>query len=228
MKKALRYFSPFEWGLIALSYAAILITFFLFDGENYLNLVSTLVGIASLVFSAKGNPMGPLLMILFASAYGVISFTFSYYGEMITYLGMSLPMSVWAFIAWFRNPSGRGHAETAVGGIRGREWLFLGALTLAVTVAFYFILGALDTPNLIPSTLSVSTSFAACYLTARRSPYFALAYATNDVVLILLWVLATVKDIGYLSVTACFGVFLINDLYSFFNCRRMSKRQNAK
>ena len=120
MKKALRYFSPFEWGLIALSYAAILITFFLFDGENYLNLVSTLVGIASLVFSAKGNPMGPLLMILFASAYGVISFTVSYDGEMITYLGMSLPRSVWAFIAWFRNPSGRGHAETAVGGIRGR------------------------------------------------------------------------------------------------------------
>ena len=226
MKKALRYFSPFEWGLIALSYAAILITFFLFDKENYLNLASTLVGIAALIFSAKGNPMGPLLMIIFAICYGVISYPLAYYGEMITYLGMSLPMSVWAFVAWFRNPYGKGHATVKVSGIRGREWLRLGALTLAVTAIFYFILGALDTSNLIPSTLSISTSFAASYLTARRSPYFALAYASNDVVLIIHWVLATVKDIGNLSVTVCFCVFLINDLYSFFNWCRMAKRQS--
>ena len=84
----------------------------------------------------------------------------------------------------------------------------------------------METRASMPMVTGISTSFAACYLTARRSPYFALAYAANDLVLILLWVLATVKDIGYLSVTACFGVFLINDLYSFFNWRRMAKRQS--
>ena len=225
MKSKLRYFSPFAWVLILFSYTAILLTFFLFDGVEYFKLASSLVGIAALVFSAKGNPMGPALMILFASAYGVISFSFAYYGEVITYVGMSLPMSVWAFISWFRHPSDKGHAETAVGIVRAREWGLLILYTAIVTVAFYFILGALNTPNLIPSTFSVSTSFAAAYLTARRSPYFALAYALNDVVLIVLWVLATVENIGYLSVTACFAVFLINDLYSFFNWRRMSKRQ---
>ena len=228
MKSKLRYFSPFEWGLILFSYTAIFLTFFLFDGKDYFNLFSSVIGIAALIFSAKGNPTGPLLMILFSIAYGIISYTFSYYGEMITYVGMSLPMSVWAFAAWFRHPSDKGHAETAVGAVRGREWWLIAFLTAAVSLLFYFILGALDTPNLIPSTVSVSTSFAACYLTARRSPYFALAYAMNDIVLIVLWVLATLADIGYLSVTVCFTVFLINDLYSFFNWRRMSKRQNAK
>ena len=136
-------------------------------------------------------------------------------------------MSVWAFISWFRHPSDKGRAETTVGVVRAREWGLLLLYTAVITVAFYFILGALDTPNLIPSTFSVSTSFAAAYLTARRSPYFALAYALNDVVLIILWVLATIADVGYLSVTSCFVVFLINDLYSFINWRRMSKRQNA-
>lgn len=227
MKKALRYFSIFEWGLIACSYTAILLTFFIFDGEDYLNLISSLIGIAALIFSAKGNPMGPLLMIIFALAYGVISYSFSYYGEMITYLGMSLPMSVWAFVAWFRNPYGKGHAEVKVSEVRGREWWLAAALTLAVTLAFYFILGALDTPNLIPSTFSVSTSFAAAYLTARRSPYFALAYAANDGVLIVLWTLATMENITYLSVTVCFIVFLFNDTYGFLNWRRMQKKQKT-
>lgn len=225
--KKLRYFTPFEWFLIIFSYTAILLTFFLFDGKEYFKLISSLVGIAALIFSAKGNPMGPALMIFFASAYGVISYSFSYYGELITYVGMSLPMSVWAFISWFRHPSDKGHAETAVGKVGRREWLLLLLYTALVTVAFYFILGALNTPNLIPSTFSVSTSFAAAYLTARRSPYFALAYALNDIVLIILWVLATIENIGYLSVTACFTVFLINDLYSFTNWRRMSRRQKA-
>jgi nicotinamide mononucleotide transporter PnuC len=223
----LRYFSRFEWCLILFSYTTILTTFFIFDGEEYFNFISSLVGIAALIFSAKGNPLGPLFMIIFATAYGVISYSFDYYGEMITYLGMSLPMSVWAFIAWFRNPSDKGRSETRVGRVRAREWGLLLLLTLAVTLVFYFALRALDTPNLFFSTLSISTSFAASYLTARRSPYFALAYATNDVVLVVLWVLATLQDISYLSVTTCFVVFLLNDTYSFFNWRRMEKRQRA-
>lgn len=225
MKKVLRYFSPFEWVLILVSYTAILSTFFIFDRENYLNLISSLIGIAALVFSAKGNPTGPLLMIIFAICYGIISFPLAYYGEMITYLGMSLPMSVWAFIAWFRNPYGKGHATVKVSAVCGAEWGFLAFLTAAVTVVFGSILYSLHTPNLFFATLSVSTSFAAAYLTARRSPYFALAYAANDMVLIVLWVLATVKDIGNLSVTVCFSVFLLNDLYSFFNWCRMARKQ---
>lgn len=50
----------------------------------------------------------------------------------------------------------------------------------------YFILRAFNTANIIPGTISVTTSFVAVYLTFRRSPYFALAYAANDVVLIVL------------------------------------------
>jgi nicotinamide mononucleotide transporter PnuC len=137
-------------------------------------------------------------------------------------------MSVWAFVAWFRNPYGKGHAEVKIRAASKKEWGLILLSSLFVTAAFYFILGALNTPNLIPSTLSITTSFIACALTARRSPYFALAYATNDIVLIILWGLATLTDISYLSVTVCFTVFLINDLYSFFNWMKMRRRQRAK
>ena len=78
---------------------------------------------------------------------------------------------------------------------------------------------------MIPSTISITTSFIAAYLTFRRSPYFALAYASNDIVLIVLWVLASFKDISYISVVICFVVFLVNDLYGFISWLRMMKRQ---
>ena len=75
------------------------------------------------------------------------------------------------------------------------------------------------------STLSVSTSFIAAYLTFRRSPYFALAYAANDVVLIILWTMASFIKTSYISVVICFVVFLINDLYGFVSWLKMEKRQ---
>ena len=98
-------------------------------------------------------------------------------------------------------------------------------LSAAVTALFYFILEHFHTANIVPSTLSVTTSFIAVYLTFRRSPYFALAYAANDEVLILLWTLAAIENISYISVIICFIVFLVNDLYGFINWRKMEKRQ---
>ncbi|MBQ1229975.1 MAG: nicotinamide mononucleotide transporter, partial [Clostridia bacterium] len=74
----------------------------------------------------------------------------------------------------------------------------------------------------------VTTSFLAVYLTFRRSPFFALAYAANDIVLILLWSMASASEIRYISVTVCFVAFLVNDLYGFFNWKRMEKRQCAE
>ncbi|MBR1530710.1 MAG: nicotinamide mononucleotide transporter, partial [Eubacterium sp.] len=76
------------------------------------------------------------------------------------------------------------------------------------------------------STLSVFTSFLACVFLVLRLPYYALAYSANDVVLIVLWVLATLKDVQYLPMIVCFSMFLVNDLYGFYNWRRMKRRQS--
>jgi len=202
-------------------------SFCIFDRENVSNLISSLIGITSLIFCAKGNPIGQLLMVLFSLFYGGISYAFSYYGEMITYLGMSMPMAVFALFSWLKNPYQGKKSEVKVNVVSRGEILFLSGLTLAVTALFYYVLKIFGTANLLPSTISVSTSFFAVYLSFRRSPYFALAYAANDVVLIVLWVLASLKDAKYVSVVVCFVAFLINDLYGFFNWNRMKTRQNC-
>ena len=221
------YFTRLEKVLWSVSTGVILVTFLLFDRVNWLNLAASLIGVTSLIFCAKGHPVGQVLMIAFGLLYGAISWQVRYYGEMITYLGMTLPMAVVALVAWLRNPFELGKAEVRVARITRRDWAVALTLTAAVTAAFYFILRALGTANLIPSTVSVTTSFLAAYLTARRSPYYALAYACNDAVLIVLWVLMAREDPSSASVIACFAAFLANDLYGFVSWRRMEKRQAA-
>jgi len=228
MKKLTTYFSKGERILWGTSSALILVSFLIFDRVNFMTLAASLIGTTSLIFNAKGNPIGQALMILFSLLYGVISYTFSYFGEMITYLGMTGPMALFALISWLRNPYKGNHAEVAVNRIGKWEYSLIYSATALVTLGFYFILEHFNTANIIPSTLSVSTSFIAVYLTFRRSPYFALAYAANDVVLIILWTLAAVENISYLSVIICFVMFLVNDLYGFVSWKRMEKRQTDR
>ncbi len=226
MKK--HYFTRGELALWLGSLALIIAAFCIWDRTNFLTLAASLVGVTSLIFCAKGNPLGQVLILLFSALYGVISWYAAYYGEMITYLGMTAPMAVYALIVWLKHPYKGNRAQVSVNRLRAREYLFMAAFTAAVTAAFYFILRALNTANLIPSTVSVTTSFVAVYLTARRSPFYALGYAANDIVLVVLWSMAAAQDISCLSVVICFAVFFINDMYGFINWMRMQRRQQQE
>ena len=228
MKNLFRYFTRGEWALWAGSVSLIIVAFLLFDRVNYLTLAASLIGVTSLLYNAKGNPIGQSLMVVFSGLYGIISFRFAYYGEMITYLGMTGPMALLALICWLRNPYGGNRAEVAVDRLRKFEYVLLPILTALVTIGFYFVLKFFHTANLLPSTVSVTTSFVAVYLTFRRNPFFALAYAANDVILIVLWLLAARTDISCLSVVICFVLFLVNDLYGFVCWRKTQKRQAGK
>lgn len=219
------YFSKSEIILWSTSVIIITISFCAFDRANYMTLCASLIGVTSLIFNAKGNPLGQLLMVIFSLLYGIISYTFSYYGEMITYLGMTMPMAVFALIAWLRNPYNGNKAEVKVNSISKKEMMYMWMGTFGITLLFYYILEYFNTANILPSTLSVTTSFIAVYLTFRRSPYFALAYAANDIVLIILWILASLSDHKYVSVVVCFAAFLVNDIYGFISWREMKIRQ---
>lgn len=224
-KSLLKYFSTGELLLWGFSAGLIVASFCIFDRTNYLTLAASLIGVTSLIFNAKGNPTGQVLMIAFSLFYGYISFVFAYYGEMLTYVCMTMPMAVVALIAWLKNPYKGNRAEVKVNRLKKNEPLFMWIAAAVVTLIFYFVLKAFNTKNIIPSTISVTTSFLAVYLTFRRSPFYAIGYAANDVVLIVLWIMATVENTAYLSVVVCFAAFLANDIYGFISWQKMAKRQ---
>lgn len=220
------YFSKTEIGLWVGSVIVVAVSFFACGKSDYLSLAASLIGVTSLIFNSKGNPLGPFLMIFFSIIYGIISYAFKYYGEMFTYVGMTLPMEIFALVTWLRHPYKDNKSEVEIKQISRSECAVMWILTAVVTFIFYFILEAFDTANIVPSTISVSTSFLAVYLTFKRSPYYAAAYAANDVVLIVLWTLATIDDASYFSVVVCFVAFLVNDIYGFISWRKMEKRQS--
>ncbi|MBQ3156155.1 MAG: nicotinamide mononucleotide transporter [Clostridia bacterium] len=214
----------FEWVLWGLSICVVAGTAIAFRASDWVSVLASLIGVTALIFVAKGHALGQVLTIVFAVFYGIISWAFRYYGEAITYLGMTAPMAVVALVTWLRNPY-RDSAEVAVRRLNGKHWAVLCLCAAAVTAAFWFILRAIGNAALMVSTLSITTSFVASWLTAVRSPYYALAYALNDLVLIVLWVIAALADISSVPMVACFGMFFANDLYGFINWRRMERRQ---
>lgn len=100
-------------------------------------------------------------------------------------------------------------------------------LTAVVTAAFFFLLKWLGNARLAVSTVSIATSFLASALTLKRSAVYGLAYAANDVVLLVLWILASIGERAYVPMVVCFFMFLCNDLYGFFNWLRLRSAQKA-
>jgi len=224
-RKRFRNLSKFERILWVLSMIIVAGSYLCGEDSSLLSLAASLVGVTALIFVAKGDVFGQILTVAFSLLYAGISWQFRYYGEMITYLGMTAPIAALSVVTWLRHPYQRGKAEVEVAQLGFRKIARIFLATVIVTCIFYFILKYFHTANLIVSTVSIATSFLASYLMLCRSPFYAIAYAANDIVLITLWTLAAMESLSYLPMAACFLMFLCNDIYGFYNWRRMKRRQ---
>lgn len=198
-------------------------SFLIGSTSGYLTLAASLVGVTALIFVSKGDVTGQVLTVAFSILYAVISYTFQYYGEMITYLGMTMPIAIMSVVSWIRNPYSE--KEVKVSHLTKKQFAKVFVLAMIVTLLFYFILRYFETANLMVSTISITTSFLASFFMYLRSSAYALSYAANDIVLIILWIMASMENISYLPMIVCFVMFFVNDMYGFFNWRRMKERQ---
>ncbi len=224
LKSLFTSLTKFELYLWLGSILTIALSSILLSDVAILNLIASLIGVTALIFLAKGFVFGQILMVAFCLMYGTISYTFSYYGEMVTTLCMTMPIAIIAIITWTKNP----YADTkvvTVSEMTKRKWVVVFLLTTLVTFIFYFILKALNTANLYVSTLSIATSFSAILLTTFRSEYYAVAYSLNDLVLVTLWGYASIVNPEYISVVICFLVFLLNDIYAYYNWGKIRRKQ---
>ncbi len=216
---------PKDWLVWAVSTLLVTVSYVLAKDSQPLTLIACIIGTTMLIFDAKGDVWGQVLTFIFSMIYGIISYRSRYYGEMITYMGMTAPMALMAVVSWLRHPFEEGKNEVEVAVLSRKQTALMFILAVPVTVLFYYILRYFNTANLFLSTISITTSFLACYLTFMRSSAYAIAYAANDLVLIVLWVLASMEDSAYFSMVMCFAVFFYNDLYGYFGWRKIHKRQ---
>lgn len=217
--------TKFEKILWASSVLGVTVLFFLLPEKNFLTLISTLLGVTALIFTAKGHVLGQILMCIFCILYALVSLSFKYYGEAITYLFMTLPSDIISTAVWLKNSSTNGKIEVKISHLTPKKTFITIFITSIISFIFYFILKALNTTNLEISTISIATSMIASIFTIMRLPYYALGYSANDIVLIIMWILASVKNPIYIPMVLNFSIFLANDLYGFFNWKKMRHEQ---
>lgn len=228
IKESIKNLSVLEWGLWGASVIMIIASAVVSGRPDWLSLIGSLIGVTALIFVAKGDVLGQIITIVFSIFYGIVSISFQYYGEMITYMFMTAPIALLSVVSWIRHPYKGKQTEVEVHHLSVKEGVIITVLSIIVTGTFFFVLRALGNNNLVFSTISITTSFFASALMFRRSPYYALAYGANDIVLIVLWVMASIEDKSYIPMIVCFSMFLLNDLYGFFNWSRMKKRQQVE
>lgn len=225
MNNPLKTLTKKEWMLWGISLTVVIISNMMTSDFDILTLLAAMIGVTSLIFAAKGNVWAQILMVVFSILYGIISYRFQYWGEMITYLGMTMPMAIWSTITWIRNPSKENGNEVEIRILKWKHVVGIGVSCVIVTGIFYYILSALDTPNLTLSTISIVTSFLAASLTMLRSSYYAVGYAANDIVLIMMWILASLENPGYIPVAVNFIIFFLNDMYGFVSWKKREVQQ---
>lgn len=211
--------------LWASSVIGLVVLFCLVPQKNPLTLIASVVGVTSLLFSAKGHVSGQFLQLLFCVLYSLVALSFKYYGEAITYMGMTFPSDLFAAIVWLKNPSKKGKVEVKMVHLTPKKSAVALFASTTAMVVFYFILKKLNTANLEISTVSVFTSMMASVLTIMRVPYYAIAYAANDIVLIIMWILASIENPVYVPMVFNFVIFFINDLYGFFSWKKIRRMQ---
>ena len=226
IKKSFENLTKLEKVLWIVSITCVVVCFVFSPEKNLLNFIASAVGVTALIFVAKGDVLGQILTVFFSLLYGIISYTFDYYGEMITYLGMTMPIALVSVISWMKHPYEEGKNEVEISHLTKAKTVLTFLISIIVTVVFYFILKFFNTANLIVSTISITTSFLASAFLVLRCEYYAVAYAANDIILIVLWILASCEDTSYIPMVVCFVMFFINDIYGFINWRRMKRRQN--
>ena len=225
LKNLFPKFNTFEKLLWTISVAGVTVLFMFVPQKNPLTLIATITGVTSLIFVAKGNVIGQFLIVVFSVLYSIVSLEFHYYGEMITYLFMSTPSAIFTAVLWLKNPAGTQKVEVKMAHLTPKKSATALILTVFATVIFYFVLKALNTANLEISTISIATSMSAAVLMMMRVPYYAVAYSANDIVLILMWLMASCKNPVYFPMVFNFMIFLANDIYGFVSWKRIRGKQ---
>ena len=224
----MKSFTKFELGLWAVSVSVVTASFIIGGNFRVLTLIASLIGVTALIFVAKGDVTRQVLTVVFSVLYSVISFEFTYYGEMITYMFMTAPIAAMSVYTWIRHPEEKGKREVSIARLSLKKTIMLCITAVIVTVIFYFILRYFNNANLLFSTISITTSFLASALMLFRSSAYALAYGANDIILIILWVMASLEDTAYLPMVMCFAMFLVNDIYGFYSWQKRKKLQEEK
>ena len=212
MKKYLKSWNKFEITLLILSVVLILgLGIYLKCG--FLATIVPFIGFFSALNQAKGHVVGQIVGVLLAILYSIMSYNNQYYGEVIVYLIVILPLYISGIYTWLKNKDKKSE-KVKQNILEKKEWYSLLFVNILLFVGLYFLLKYFNTSNLLVSTISMNINLTATYLLVRRSRYSFLFYLINAFILLILWGLPVLNgNILLLPMVFDAVLLLINNLY---------------
>ena len=224
--KLLKDWSNFEKILLFGSIIIVSIVGIAFKSD-VLTVSCSIVGIITALLLAKGKNLGQVFGLLITILYSIVSYKNKYYGEVLIYALLMLPMYVIGIFTWINHKSEKTDS-VEINSIKKKEWIIVSVISIGVFIGIYYLLKAFNTNELIVSTLSVLASLFAVYLQIRRSKYSFGFYLINDIILMFLWGIPVLHG-SYILVPMLLNptINFINDTYGFYNWKKTEKIQRS-
>lgn len=224
-------FNLFDWIYLPLSLVAVMVVSIVFKSDAYSTIYS-MISLLSVFLLSKGLLIAPFCLIVSYVMYAIQSYYNALYGEAILNMFILLPIQVITIILWFRKHRAKNKQSTQsviVNDIKIKEWLCIIVATLALGVAAYFGLQALNTNYLILSTFTFVLPIVANYLILRGSLYQFVVYTIVNFFLIAIWLLPIFQGLpqgaNFVPMAVSFVSFTISDIYGLINWIKLRKQQ---
>lgn len=183
--------------------------------SNWLTIICSIMGITGAITQAKGKVISQFIGLIIVILYSILSYQNKYYGEVLIYIFIMMPIFISGIVSWIRNVN-KDTNTVVKNELSKKEWTVLLIISVVLFVGLYFLLKYFNTQQLFVSTLSMLTSLFATYLVARRSKYGFLFYMCNDIILLILWGLPVING-ELVLIPMVFNpiIMFINDIYGW-------------
>ena len=222
----LKNWTTFEKIFLLIGTILAIVLTFMFKG-TWIDLGYTLLYFWTALLLAKGKYSCYIVGIISTFFYAFVSYSNSYYWEVIIAMCCTLPLMVIGLINWLKHQDSTN--TVIIKEITKKELLLVLLSQAIMFTGYYFLLKVFNTNNLLVSTFSVVASIIATYLTARRSEHGFIGFIINDIILIILWSIPAIKgNTNIIPVLLCPVLLFINDIYGVYNWKKIKNNQTIK
>ena len=219
----LKEWTKFEKIFLVIGTIIALVLTFMFNG-TWIDLGYTLLYFWTALLLAKGKYSCYIIGIISTFFYAYVSYSNSYYGEVIIAMCCTLPLMIVGLINWLKHQDNTN--TVIIKEITKKELILVLLSQVIMFFGYFYLLKAFNTSNLLVSTFSVMASIIATYLTARRCEHGFVGFIINDLILIILWGIPVINgELNIIPVVLCPVLLLINDIYGVYNWKRIKKKQ---
>ncbi len=216
--KLKQFFSRFGWyeiclisfGIIAITVLSIIVK------SSAITIIYSIFGVLYTVLLSAKFKFSILFGLVQTSFYIIQSVMYQNWGEVILNSAVVLPILLTSTILWFTGKD-KNDEKVTERKIKPLEWCIVGVIFVVTTIAFYFILSALNTQNAWLGCISCGLTVTSNYLLLRKSQFLFVGFILLNVVLFVLWLLPIVQGGGFglesLPMLVTLVVYNISNIY---------------